>query len=149
MSTFLHADNTAIFHYSSHCTTPLISPADLTILKASNILYTLGGTISATAHDAINLDTAIQDLQAIVMPTLPPHAAALRVGVAPGSRVTATGTTPPPGDYDFGNKYIGDKHLKHLFTALQTKTYDIVEDWKEDLYCGISLSWNMTNATLT
>jgi hypothetical protein len=42
---------------------------------------------------------------------------------------------------DFVIKYIGDKHLKHLFAALWTETYEIVEDWKGNLYCGISLSW--------
>jgi hypothetical protein len=47
-------------------------------------------------------------------------------------------------DY-FGIKYIGDEHLKHLFAALWTKTYKIVEDWKGDLYCGISLAWNYNN----
>jgi hypothetical protein len=43
---------------------------------------------------------------------------------------------------NFGIKYIGDEHLKHLFAALQTETYKIVEDWKGDLKCGISLAWN-------
>jgi hypothetical protein len=43
---------------------------------------------------------------------------------------------------DFGIKYIGDDNLKHLFASLQTETYDIVEDWKGDLYCGITLNWN-------
>ncbi len=43
---------------------------------------------------------------------------------------------------DFAIKYIGDEHLKHLFAALWTKTYKIVEDWKGNLYCGISLTWN-------
>jgi hypothetical protein len=43
---------------------------------------------------------------------------------------------------DFGVKYIGDDNLKHLFAALRKETYDIVEDWSGDLYCGISLDWN-------
>ncbi len=43
---------------------------------------------------------------------------------------------------DFGIKYIGDEHLKHLFAVLQTETYEIVENWKGNLYCGISLTWN-------
>jgi hypothetical protein len=43
---------------------------------------------------------------------------------------------------NFGIKYIGDSHLKHLFAALQTEMYDIVEDWKGKLYCGIFLAWN-------
>jgi hypothetical protein len=42
----------------------------------------------------------------------------------------------------FGIKYIGDKHLEHLFAAVLTETYKIVEDWKGNLYCGISLTWN-------
>jgi hypothetical protein len=43
---------------------------------------------------------------------------------------------------DFGIKYIGDDNLKHLFASFQTETYDIVEDWKGNLYCGIILDWN-------
>jgi hypothetical protein len=43
---------------------------------------------------------------------------------------------------DFGVKYIGDENLKHLFQALRTETYEIVEDWAGDLYCGINLEWN-------
>jgi hypothetical protein len=36
---------------------------------------------------------------------------------------------------DFGIKYIGDDNLR-------TETYDIVEDWIGNLYCGITLNWN-------
>jgi hypothetical protein len=43
---------------------------------------------------------------------------------------------------NFGVKYIGDKNLKHLFAALHMGTYDIVEDWAGNLYCGINLEWN-------
>jgi hypothetical protein len=43
---------------------------------------------------------------------------------------------------NFDIKYIGDEHLKHLFAALWTETYKFFEDWKGDLYCGISLAWN-------
>jgi hypothetical protein len=44
---------------------------------------------------------------------------------------------------DFGVKYVGDDHLQNLFTALQTKTYIIVEDWTGDLYCDdINFDWN-------
>jgi len=43
---------------------------------------------------------------------------------------------------DFGVKYIGDDNLKHLFAALPKETYDIVEDWSGNLYCGILLDWN-------
>ncbi len=43
---------------------------------------------------------------------------------------------------DYGVKYISNENLKHLFAALRTETYDIVEDWAGDLYCGINLEWN-------
>jgi hypothetical protein len=43
---------------------------------------------------------------------------------------------------DFGVKYIGEDNLKHLFASLQTETYNIVDDWKVNLYCGITLNWN-------
>jgi hypothetical protein len=43
---------------------------------------------------------------------------------------------------DFGIKYIGDKHLKNLFAALWAEMYNIIEGWKGNLYCGISLAWN-------
>jgi hypothetical protein len=43
---------------------------------------------------------------------------------------------------NFGVKYIGDDNLKHLFAALCKETYEIVEDWTGDLYCGISLDWH-------
>jgi hypothetical protein len=43
---------------------------------------------------------------------------------------------------DFGVIYIGNENLKHLFAALCTETYEIVEDWAGNLYCGINLEWN-------
>jgi hypothetical protein len=43
---------------------------------------------------------------------------------------------------DFGVKYISDDNLRHLFAALCKETYNIVEDWTGNLYCGISLDWN-------
>jgi hypothetical protein len=43
---------------------------------------------------------------------------------------------------NFEVKYISDENLRHLFAALHTETYDIVEDWAGDLYCGINLEWN-------
>ena len=43
---------------------------------------------------------------------------------------------------DFSVKYIGDENLKHLFQALRTETYEIVEDWAGELYFGITLDWN-------
>jgi hypothetical protein len=43
---------------------------------------------------------------------------------------------------NFGIKYIGGEHLQHLYDALQKETYEIVEDWTGNLYCGIMLKWN-------
>ncbi len=43
---------------------------------------------------------------------------------------------------NFGIKYIGREHLQHLYDTLQKETYEIVEDWTGDLYCGITLKWN-------
>ncbi len=43
---------------------------------------------------------------------------------------------------NFRVKFIGNKNLRHFFAVLRTETYDIVEDWAGDLYCGINLEWN-------
>jgi hypothetical protein len=43
---------------------------------------------------------------------------------------------------NFGIKYIGREHLQHLYDALRKETYEIVEDWTGNLYCGITLKWN-------
>ncbi len=43
---------------------------------------------------------------------------------------------------NFGVKYIGCKHLQYLYNALRKETYEIVEDWTGDLYCGTTLKWN-------
>jgi hypothetical protein len=43
---------------------------------------------------------------------------------------------------NFGIKYIGSKHLQHLYNSLCKETYGIVEDWTGNLYCGITLKWN-------
>jgi hypothetical protein len=43
---------------------------------------------------------------------------------------------------NFGIKYIGCKHLQHLYNALCKETYKIVEDWAGNLYCGITLKWH-------
>ncbi len=40
---------------------------------------------------------------------------------------------------NFGIKYIGYKHLQHLYNALRKETYEIMEDWTGNLYCGITL----------
>ncbi len=43
---------------------------------------------------------------------------------------------------NFGIKYIGRKHLQHLYNALHKETYRIVVFWTGGLYCGITLKWN-------
>ena len=42
---------------------------------------------------------------------------------------------------DFGVKYVGKQHAEHLMSILK-KHYDMEEDWKGELYCGITLKWN-------
>jgi hypothetical protein len=42
---------------------------------------------------------------------------------------------------DFGVKYIGKEHAEHLMSVLG-KHYNMEEDWKGELYCGIHLKWN-------
>ena len=42
---------------------------------------------------------------------------------------------------DFGVKYVGKENADHLVAAL-TKYYPLSEDWKGELYCGISLKWD-------
>jgi hypothetical protein len=48
---------------------------------------------------------------------------------------------------NFGIKYIGCKHLQHLYNALRKETYEIVEDWTGDLYCRITLDGTTRNTT--
>jgi hypothetical protein len=43
---------------------------------------------------------------------------------------------------NFGIKCVSDKQLNHLFAALMTETYKTIDDWKGNLYCGITLAWN-------
>jgi len=59
----------------------------VTILAACDVLRALDGTIPATSHDAVALQTAIRDLRAIVSPAVPDDVAAPRMGVAPSPRV--------------------------------------------------------------
>jgi hypothetical protein len=42
---------------------------------------------------------------------------------------------------DFGIKYVGDEHAKHLIDTLE-KYYTVETDWTGGLYCGIKLEWN-------
>eukprot|EP00804_Cyclotella_cryptica_P015897 CCRYP_006383-RA/>CCRYP_006383-RA protein AED:0.07 eAED:-0.04 QI:0/0/0/1/0/0/2/0/1375 len=48
---------------------------------------------------------------------------------------------------DFGVKYEGQEHAQHLVDTLK-KYYKLAEDWKGDLYCGITLDWDYDNRTL-
>ncbi len=43
---------------------------------------------------------------------------------------------------NFGIKYIGCKHLQHLYNALHKETYEILEYHTSNLYCGITLKLN-------
>jgi hypothetical protein len=82
--------------YLSHCAIPTISTADLTVLAACDVLRTLQSTIPTTAIEATNRSTAIRNLCAIINPTLPPSATALRVGAALEPRVPQAIVTPLP-----------------------------------------------------
>ena len=42
---------------------------------------------------------------------------------------------------DFGVKYFGKEHARHLMYVLKLY-YKMEEDWKRELYCGITLNWN-------
>jgi hypothetical protein len=48
---------------------------------------------------------------------------------------------------DFGVKYVGIEHATHLINSIK-ESYDIVEDWNGDLYCGIALDWNHKTRTV-
>jgi hypothetical protein len=43
---------------------------------------------------------------------------------------------------NFGVKYVGKEHADHLINCLKEETYKLMEDWNDDLYCGISLRWD-------
>ena len=45
---------------------------------------------------------------------------------------------------NFGIKYIGRKHVDHLLGVLK-QHYQLTEDWKGELYCGIKLKWDYVN----
>ena len=42
---------------------------------------------------------------------------------------------------DFGIKYVGEEHAKHLIGVLE-ESYTMDVDWTGGLYCGIKLDWN-------
>ena len=49
---------------------------------------------------------------------------------------------------DFGVKYVGENHAKHLLKALKSDhkipgdRYKVEEDWEGNLFCGITLDWH-------
>jgi hypothetical protein len=43
---------------------------------------------------------------------------------------------------DFGVKYVGKEHANHLIACITKSKYKLTEDWKGNLYCGITLDWN-------
>ena len=42
---------------------------------------------------------------------------------------------------DFGFKYVGNEHAKHLTKVLK-ELYSITEDWEAEKYSGITLDWD-------
>jgi hypothetical protein len=48
---------------------------------------------------------------------------------------------------DFGVKYVGKEHVEHLIKCIK-ETYEVIEDWTGDLYCGITLKWNYVDQWL-
>ena len=48
---------------------------------------------------------------------------------------------------DFGIKYKGEENVNHLLNVLKGD-YEISEDWKGELYCGITLRWHYKNRIL-
>lgn len=42
---------------------------------------------------------------------------------------------------DFGVKYVGEEHAKHLATVLK-EHYEIEEDWSGSKYIGLTLGWD-------
>jgi hypothetical protein len=54
--------------YPTHCTTPSILQADLTVLQATDVIQSLGATILTSTTESINKYKAIQQLQEILSP---------------------------------------------------------------------------------
>ena len=48
---------------------------------------------------------------------------------------------------DFGIKYVGKQHADHLIQVIE-QDYDFSQDWKGELYCGITLKWDYRNRTV-
>ena len=43
---------------------------------------------------------------------------------------------------DFGVKYVGKEHAKHLIQTLQDVNYKITTDWDGTNFCGMTLDWD-------
>ena len=41
---------------------------------------------------------------------------------------------------DFGVKYEGEEHARHLVSVLK-EHYDVTEDWKREKFIGLTLDW--------
>ncbi len=48
---------------------------------------------------------------------------------------------------DFGIKYVGKEHAKHLIQTLETH-YTISQDWEGKTYLGLTLEWDYKNKTV-
>jgi hypothetical protein len=48
---------------------------------------------------------------------------------------------------DFGVKYVGNEHARHLITALED-LYTVSSDWTGSLYYGLTLDWDYKNCTV-
>jgi hypothetical protein len=48
---------------------------------------------------------------------------------------------------DFGVKYVGQQHARHLLRALED-LYTVSTDWTGSLYCGLTLDWDYQNHTV-
>ena len=49
---------------------------------------------------------------------------------------------------DFGVKYVGDDHAKHLIKVLE-EHYTVTQDWKGERYSGITMDWDYHHARST
>jgi hypothetical protein len=78
--------------YPTHCTTPSILQADLTLIQATNVLQSLGATIPTSTTESITKNKAIQQLQEILSPRLHPGTADPRLLIAPEPRLAAPAT---------------------------------------------------------
>jgi hypothetical protein len=78
--------------YPTHCMTPSISQANLTVLQATDVLQSLGTTTPTSTTESITKNKAIQKLQEILSPQLHPGTADPRVPIVPEPRVAAPAT---------------------------------------------------------